>query len=522
MGRIATFVVLLLSLFYLLIGLNVGLRVYGDGLSLYAAMRILDGDIPYRDFWTLYTPGEFYLLAGLFKVVPPSILAARLLSTLINLALAGMIYLVLRTSVSRTLSLAGLILSVIWIGSLRYCTYPVFPSLLCVFSAEYLLVTDTVRRRGIGLFLAGLLVGMATLFRHDLGFYAWAVGVGALFFFSRSMAPARTIRESLRPPALFSVGVAAAVMPVLCYLLVKVPAHILWQDLVVFPLTVFPEVRALPYPAPGLRTAAFYFPILILVAAVFVAVSRGRSEPEARDPLRFRALVLFTSLAILFLNQARVRSDMAHLVPVLLSSVVPFCLVTDGVIRGLMDRGRSRRPFYTGLTILIMLATVVSVAEPIGLRWRLLRNYMLSEDTHTFRLDRARGVVVPSVSSGYEELVEYIQSSVPEGERIYVGPVRHDRVTICDLMFYFLSNRHSATGYHEIHPGLTTTGEVQRRMAQEIEEAGVRFIVRVDEFHEDSEMSDTETGAGILDLYIGENFCPVRMFRGYTVWKRKT
>ena len=84
MGRVATILVLLLSLLYLLIGVNIGLRVYGDGFSLYGAMRVLDGHIPYRDFWTLYTPGEFYLLAGLFKIVGPSILAARLFSTMMN------------------------------------------------------------------------------------------------------------------------------------------------------------------------------------------------------------------------------------------------------------------------------------------------------------------------------------------------------------------------------------------------------------------------------------------------------
>lgn len=33
-----------------------------------AAIRILEGQIPYRDFWTLYAPGSFYLDALLFKL----------------------------------------------------------------------------------------------------------------------------------------------------------------------------------------------------------------------------------------------------------------------------------------------------------------------------------------------------------------------------------------------------------------------------------------------------------------------
>ena len=62
---------------------------------------------------------------------------------------------------------------------------------------------------------------------------------------------------------------------------------------------------------------------------------------------------------------------------------------------------------------------------------------------------------------------------------------------------------------------------MQRRIVEDIERAGVRRIVRVDEFSQGSEIKGTADGARILDEYIEEYFRPVRMFRGYTVWKRK-
>src|SRR4029450_10266984 len=37
-------------------------------VGIVGALRILDGDVPYRDFWTMYAPGHFYLVALLFKV----------------------------------------------------------------------------------------------------------------------------------------------------------------------------------------------------------------------------------------------------------------------------------------------------------------------------------------------------------------------------------------------------------------------------------------------------------------------
>ena len=41
---------------------------YDEGLVLVGADRVLRGDLPYRDFWTLYGPGSYYLLAGLFRL----------------------------------------------------------------------------------------------------------------------------------------------------------------------------------------------------------------------------------------------------------------------------------------------------------------------------------------------------------------------------------------------------------------------------------------------------------------------
>src|SRR6185312_9484979 len=39
-----------------------------EGIVLQGAERILRGEVPYRDFFSFYTPGSFYLVAGLFKI----------------------------------------------------------------------------------------------------------------------------------------------------------------------------------------------------------------------------------------------------------------------------------------------------------------------------------------------------------------------------------------------------------------------------------------------------------------------
>src|SRR5215813_3965965 len=67
----------LTSCIYLLAFRNVVNMDPDEGIVLQGAHRILDGQLPYRDFFTFYTPGSFYLTAALFKVFGDSILVAR-------------------------------------------------------------------------------------------------------------------------------------------------------------------------------------------------------------------------------------------------------------------------------------------------------------------------------------------------------------------------------------------------------------------------------------------------------------
>src|SRR6202158_229190 len=97
--------IFLLSFLYLCI-----LRRYSwidpdEGIILQGAQRILDGQVLYRDFFSFFTPGSYYLFAFIFRVFGNSYLVAHTALAVIGALLSPVTYLLARRVCSRQTSL---------------------------------------------------------------------------------------------------------------------------------------------------------------------------------------------------------------------------------------------------------------------------------------------------------------------------------------------------------------------------------------------------------------------------------
>jgi hypothetical protein len=133
---------------------------------------------------------------------------------------------------------------------------------------------------------------------------------------------------------------------------------------------------------------------------------------------------------------------------------------------------------------------------------------------------RAKGIRVAETERAFMETVAYVQTRVPEGEKIFVGTTRHDRIYTNDVMLYFLANRHAGTTYHELSPGQATTESVQRTIIAELEANHVRCVVLRQEHTLEPNQSSVSSGVRVLDDYIRAHFTASRVFGDYTVCER--
>ena len=504
-GRLATPAVLLIASFaYLLTGIALPLGLFDEGLELTAAMRILGGEVPYRDFWFVYAPGEPYLLAGLFRVFGPSVMGARVMDTALRALLALATWAVARRLAPGGVAFAAWLAVTLWLGPQGFYripifSYPVVPALLVVMASMLCLLPTLGRdERRVSMFgSVGLCAGIAALFRQDFGLYALAVEGGVLAVLTASR------RRGWIGLVGFAVGVTAIVGPVAAWLVAVIERADLVHSLFVWPAVVQPAVRGLPYPAPSLDTAPFYLPLLVCVAGLAVgAVRLCRGDADAWE------LLVPAILGVAFLNHSRMRPDAPHFLSTFVVALpVGAALVARGIAA---TRGIALATAAAALAGLALITVPLARARPVS-------SATASPD---HGLPRARGIPVEADQAA---TARWIRERVPKREPIFVGMPRHDRLVLNDASFYFLAGRDCASYYHQMDPGSATTLPAQTRMIADLERRGVRYVVIFSGFEGIIEPNASAVSSGVhaLDDFLRRRFAPEVEFGRYAVWRKR-
>lgn len=534
------------SFLYLLVGLPRRFDVGTEGVFVYNALRILQGDVPYQDFWTIHAPGQFYVLAALFWLFSPSLLVARLWDTLVRALLALVMWATARKLTTEAYALLGWFVVLVWLGDYAFYTYTAFPalffnsaSLLCLIKCLSL-SPEQRKQRSLWLLGAGALVGVAVLFRHDFALYAFlAEAIVLAAFFWQSLPRRMSFSQRLWAPAKASfpyfLGLAAVALPALAVLLQRVPFKELASDVFWFPLRTYTWVYSTPYPGPfvdpmpwlrgeqpllvyarqSLDRIPFYF---VWVVYGVVALWIWRRRGTTGNPVRFWGVTALGLLGLFSSNHVRTMTGPPHLMPTLLPALLLWA-VWMGNEREAAGQQRTRRWILAALLLLSV------AARPLISRAQLLTAPSTWQTLTTPRLDQTWPAAAERGRKyqGQMKAVKFIQEHVPPGKPIYVGNVRHDRTRVNDVMFYFLANRPCGTRYHELVPGLTTTAAVQRQMIEDLERNDVRYIVLSSRFERLARrrLPPSFTGSSLLDDWIRLHYRPVEQFDSYEVWQRR-
>jgi len=496
------------------------------------AWRVLQGEVIYRDFWTIYAPGSYYAGAGLCALFGKHVLVPAVVGVALRAVAVGCFFAVLRElGGGRRLAvwLSLLVTLALWEITPELGTYcgVLAPGMGAVLLAVLFLGGGRPRR----LLWAGLLLGLGATFKHDVAAYlTLAIAVAVL-------VSGRPWPERRAAVVRLGVGSAAVIGPVIALLAWKACADA-WQDLIVFPLGDFRIVRAERFPGlvpdlkfvrawmaePGNLThardagvqASRWFltrgPELAFAGAVvFLIRRRGTLPRETRA-----AAVLALCAMPCFWTAAHVQQN-THLLSMAIQSLLLGTIV--------WTRAPAWRR-YCGLVLAMLVAGML--VKPVQQVWLPLRVW---SGWATLDLPPTVGVFVsPREAQYYGRIKQFIDDNVPPGEAIHAGVAHNDSIVVNNSRFYYLMDRPAATRYHELHPGITDREPVQREMIADLERRNVRCIVSW-RFGQSPAAAAAviarraaeipDAGSTLLDEWVAERFEKVFSVDEYDVlWRR--
>ena len=484
------------------------ISIYDEGLVLGCASRVLHGELPYQDFWSLYAPGQFYALASLFAVFGESVLTERSWDLAIKSLLAVACFWMVRGVASRGLAVLCFAAVSTWLCFFGMPGYPVYPYLLCAVLTIGALMRGGESGSKPWAGLAGLSAGLSVIFRHDMGILMiGAVGLALVLLAIHSHWHHQPDAKARRRLALL-FPLWAAIPPVMAYgalwLLGCGPEMLeqLFGD-----ARSVPAFRGLPYPHPlqflnafraeslaemgrllvyaGLPVVA---PLILLLAGLRGGVALWRdSRIRPEDGL----ILLLAAVGIGAVPQAAMRSDFKHFLPLGLVAIVAFYV--------LAARAKAWAP---RLGLAGMLAGSIYWFIPLGTC-----------------AGRVTGEI-PGLPPDVRDTVAYLREH-HAGEPLYVGVENHDRFVINAAALYFLADAQYGTKYNWLDPGITTTARIQAEMVGELENHAVPVVVLSGEFWEEPNESSRDQGIDLLDRYISENFQSVARFGEYRILERR-
>lgn len=396
-----------------------------EGVLLHAAVRILGGEVLYRDFFGILPPGSYLIVTAWMKLFGVAFAAVRALAVGVIVGIAALIYATARLS-SGSRPLAAL-LAIAWAvlsqGDLTVVSHHWFATAASMASAVgLLLVVDGSPGRKTA-FAAGLFAGIAAMVSSTRG----ALMCVAL------LAGLLTLRAGRARLVTAVVGMAIVPTAMVLHVAATGALVVAFDDVIRYPALHYAGIQAVPF---GMGASLQTFALVALFPAAFILAGAALASEGAalwRNP-RLRVSV---GLALVGLLGSYPRPDHSHLAFTVPLACPLFALAAvdfRGLRRSVVGK------FFIGLC-LVGLASWVAIAVVV---------------TRSPVVATARGLTVPGgdlQAANFAALVFQIDR-VPAGSAFFFYPYS-------PLLPYLTGRRHAAA-LDVMVPGYTSVEQFRK------------------------------------------------------------
>lgn len=509
-GRVAAFVLaatLLGMALFMLPDFEAPGAALDEGFLLAYPDRILEGDLPHRDFETFYGPGDFYVLAGIFAVLEPTPDVERAVGLAYRLMIVAALFFILlpwRLPVAT----AGAVLAGIVLASTELPASAAIGGLALALIGLALGLQAAARppdRAGRALpLLAGVALGMALFFRFDqvlpIALAAAPIAIALPGRARRFLAAGFVLGLAPYVPHLVLVGtdgvehIASDIGPALRGR--RLPLSSMYPDLLtLYVAQLACAVSTLLVGVSGLRRfpgSPRYRSLTVggLLAIGLQPYVLGRPDAIHVLTAAVIALSFVPPLALLVVRRLAPDSGSAALVAPLAAAGVAAALLAPSIVRG---------------HALTHLKDLVGASDPI-------RSVEVGRAGRSFPLSAA------ARPNAVAALLGDVERSSDPGDSLIVAPRDLRRTNYNDTFLYYLfPELEPGTYYMEMAPGTATrpgSGFVNELRAADLLVLNRRW----DDWDEPNSSSDL--GPATPNKVVDQGFCRVSKRGPYELFRR--
>jgi 4-amino-4-deoxy-L-arabinose transferase-like glycosyltransferase len=476
---------------------NRGLGLSVIGYSIAPAERVMQGEVPYRDFLFNYTPGILWVNAFLMKLLGATLMTTRVgLFAFKLITLVALFYLARRVT-GRWAALVPIALVLAWLGHQQiFNVYPdqylmlfAVAGLICMLNYDQ---TSRVR----WLLLCGLSVGAVFLFKYNVG--VLLVGSGIVGIAARELLTTRRMKQTLNAVSTYLAGFVVVAGALAGYLGYK-HAFLAMINHFLHHAAEYSETRSVTLPSPGavlpaaltsLAAIVLGFVVLhkfsrffeVFVIAALVVGSLVLIAPRGAETLKqsaiaavayFPPLIFAASLALGFWQAKRdrqnlqrwwrdngtititglfalavylevfPRADFYHLVRVLPPVFLFFLALLVRCLPSVKNYAAKHTPTPGRASLLVMaMPIVLLVLAGVQDTWvPQFDSWFRFRDNHELAIERGRGILVEERQAELTEgLVRLIQENSSPDDYIFSFAQRGSSL-------YFLAARRNPTRF---------------------------------------------------------------------------
>lgn len=494
---------------------NRATNLLDEGSTAAQALRIVNGELIYRDFFTVVTPGSYYTIAWLFQLFGASLMVLRWTALVTGVAIVLSTLTVARSVMVWPFAAAAGLLTTAWGWFLGTPNFYSLEAALLSLIALAIYVHGALRLEGRWVIAAGVATGLTALVKQNVGAYT-AVGLLITIWAARLFDDRHDVRGRLKLSAQFIGGIAAVFLPALLYLIARGAGPYLYESWVYYPLVKYTERFARPFPdfLPIAENDPFdlwtkltiympviVYPLTIVAIAVLAWRYHRRNDPSAKH--EGHALLAISTVGALTLLQAWPRADVTHILFGMQPTFILFAYLLFCAWRLLKRSPGPRLP--------VAIATgLLALAPALTLLWK---GYQRTDGEYqnyfaAVRTERAQGIFTGSLEAQRIDIVtQYIVEHTAPDDPIFVVPWASG--------FYFLANRSNPTRTDFM---LFEDPELYPCLLARLEQRPPKYVIYG--YTWDVDEKRFRDYAAPIDRYIRSRYRIEFTTDGYEIWRR--